>query len=110
MNIRNFGMPHPSYQSMATLRCLALKDSQPAKWRRLLEMEGHWEERKNSPRHEQERFGVAQFILRVFPKLKDEFSEEDILRVCGIMNVRQRMTVWRGELLSMTRPCDVGDY
>ncbi|KAE8736581.1 hypothetical protein FOCC_FOCC017963 [Frankliniella occidentalis] len=89
MNIRNFGLPHPSYQCIATLRCLALRDSSSAKWRRLLEMESHSEQRAGSPRQEQERFGVALFILRVFPKLRDidKLTEEEILNICGILQV-----------------------
>lgn len=89
MTIRNFGLPHPTYQCLAALRCLALKEAQPARWRRLQEMEAHHEQRQDSPRAEQERFAVAQFILRMFPKLRDEdkVTEDDILKVCGILQV-----------------------
>lgn len=95
MNIRNFGLPHPSYQCIAALRCLALRDAQPAKWRRLLEMESHCEQRCGSPRQEQERFGVAQFILRVFPKLRDDdkITEEEILKICGVLQVNAQIII-----------------
>lgn len=104
MNIRNFGLPHPSYQCIAALRCLALRDAQPAKWRRLLEMESHCEQRRGSPRQEQERFGVAQFILRVFPKLRDDdkITEEEILKICGVLQVGGRHSSAPKEQSNMT--------
>lgn len=86
VTVRNFLQPHPIYQCVTTLRCLYLRDSDPVKWERLQSLESHCEERKKTRRYEDDRVTVAQF-LRHFFHLQD-FEEEEILRVCGILQVR----------------------
>lgn len=84
--IKNFGIPHPIYKCITVLRCLYQKQFLPKHWKKLESLEGHWEERKSTPNYENERVTVAEFIRRFF-KLSSAFSEEDIMKVCGIVMV-----------------------
>jgi hypothetical protein len=55
-------------------------------WERLQSLESHCAERRKTPRYEQDRVTVAQFVRQFF-RLQD-FDEEEILRICGILQVR----------------------
>jgi len=87
MRIRDFGMEHPSYQAIGALRCLGLEKAAPRKWKALTQLESHSEARAGSKREQQERFAVAQFARRALPGLADKHSEDDILRLCGILHI-----------------------
>ncbi|KAJ4438510.1 hypothetical protein ANN_14455 [Periplaneta americana] len=101
VTVRNFQQPHPIYQCVTALRCLYLRDSNPVAWERLQSLESHCAERKKTPRYEEDRVTVAQFVRRFF--CLQEFSEDDILRVCGILQVN-------GHEVPVTEPAHVAVY
>ncbi|KAK9883483.1 hypothetical protein WA026_001657 [Henosepilachna vigintioctopunctata] len=86
VSIRNFGIIHPFYQSVTVLRCLYQKQYLPDVWKKLDKLESHCEDRKDTPKFKSERVQVAQFIRKFF-KLDQVFTEDDIMRVCGIILV-----------------------
>lgn len=86
MHINVFDIPHPSYQCITVLRCLYQKEFNPEVWKKLEALESHCKQRKGSPKYESDRQMVAKFVRNFF-KLSDEFSEEDILRICGVILV-----------------------
>jgi hypothetical protein len=51
-----------------------------------MQLEAHVEEYKNSPKYENDRRNVVQFLLNFF-KLNEEFTQEEILKICGIIQV-----------------------
>lgn len=55
-------------------------------WKKIDLLESHCEERKKSSKYEKDRVSVAQFILNFF-KLRQTFTEEEVLRICGIIMV-----------------------
>lgn len=86
MSIRNFGITHPSYQCITVLRILYQKQFLPEVWKKIQSLESHDRERKNAQNNERERKQIAQFILKFF-KLDAVFTEDDILKICGILKV-----------------------
>lgn len=86
MSIKNFGMVHPSYQCLTVLRCLYQKQFVPSTWKKLAVLETHYDQMKKTHKFESDRFHIATFI-RSFFALESTFSEEDILRVCGLVMV-----------------------
>lgn len=86
VSVKHFGVVHPLYQCITVLRCLYQKQFLPEIWKKLDTLQSHCEERKGTQKYEQERVTIAQFILRFF-KLANVFTEEEILRVCGIVMV-----------------------
>lgn len=88
IKISNFTTPHPTYECLTALRCLYKKSHQPEVWQKLMQLEAHVEEFKRSPKYETDRRNVVQFLMNFF-KLGDEFSEEEILKVCGIIQVEK---------------------
>ncbi|KAF7283536.1 hypothetical protein GWI33_000340 [Rhynchophorus ferrugineus] len=102
MCISTFGTIHPSYQCITVLRCLYQKQFLSEVWKKLDLLESHCEERKNTSKYEKDRTVVAQFILTFF-KLRNIFTEEDVLRICGIVNVN-------GHEVPLTSPPYVAIY
>uniref|UniRef100_A0A8D9BF04 Protein msta, isoform A n=1 Tax=Cacopsylla melanoneura TaxID=428564 RepID=A0A8D9BF04_9HEMI len=86
IKISNFTAPHPSYECITTLRCLYKKFHQPAVWEKLMQLEAHLDECKKSPRYESDQKNVIQFLLNFF-KLDQDFSEAEIFKICGIIQV-----------------------
>lgn len=86
VSIKHFGVPHPSYQCITVLRCLYQRQFDQQKWKKLDVLQTHCEERKLTEKWESDRITVAQFIQTFF-SLKDTFTEEDILKVCGLIMV-----------------------
>lgn len=86
ISIRNFGITHPSYSCITVLRILYQKQFLPEIWKKIKQLQSHHEERRGTQKYEQERLQIAQFILKFF-KLDGVFSEEEIMRVCGIVTV-----------------------
>nr|CAD7397271.1 unnamed protein product [Timema cristinae] len=101
VSVKTFHQPHPTYQCLLVLRCLYQRDSNPDVWKKLQNLESHCEERRKTPRYEEDRVAVAQFVRRFF-NLQD-FSEEQILRVCGIVQVN-------GHEVPVTEPPHVAIY
>jgi hypothetical protein len=91
ITVRNFLQPHPIYQCVSALRCLYLRDSNPAMWERLQSLQSHCANRKATPRYEADRVTVAQFVRRFFNL--HNFEEEEILRICGILQVRHSYVI-----------------
>ncbi|KAJ8926141.1 hypothetical protein NQ314_021523, partial [Rhamnusium bicolor] len=79
-------MIHPTYQCITVLRCLYQKQFLPEVWKKIELLQSHCEERKGTQKYEQDRVAVAQFIIRFF-KLENVFTEEEIMKVCGIVLV-----------------------
>uniref|UniRef100_T1I1Y7 Protein msta n=1 Tax=Rhodnius prolixus TaxID=13249 RepID=T1I1Y7_RHOPR len=86
VKISQFVTPHPTYAGITPLRACYFKEHKPELWNRLQELESHTEHRRSTGKLEQERFAVAQFLRR-FYKLEDKFTEEDILQICGIIQI-----------------------
>lgn len=86
MSIKNFGLIHPNYQCLMVLRCLYQKQFSPTTWKKLSALESHYEDMKKTEKFEEDRFRIATFI-RSFFALESTFSEEDILKVCGMVMV-----------------------
>ncbi|RZB38995.1 uncharacterized protein BDFB_007116 [Asbolus verrucosus] len=86
VSIKNFGIPHPIYRCITVLRCLYQKQFLPKIWKKLEVLEAHCESRRASSNYENDRVTVAEFIRRFF-KLSSVFSEEDIMKVFGIVMV-----------------------
>nr|XP_023028068.1 protein msta-like [Leptinotarsa decemlineata] len=86
VSITNFGIVHPTYQCITVLRLLYQKQFLPEVWKKLELLESHCEQRKGTQKYEQERISIAQFIRRFF-KLENTFTEDEIMRVCGIVMV-----------------------
>ncbi|KRT84042.1 SET domain-containing protein, partial [Oryctes borbonicus] len=101
VSIKNFNIPHPSYQCISVLRCLYQKQFLPDVWNRIRLLESHCKERKMTPAYQQEKRQVVEFIRRFF-KI-DTFSEEEILKVCGIIMVN-------GHEVPLTEPAHVAIY
>jgi hypothetical protein len=51
LEIKNPSKPFPLYESVAILRCLALKATDPDKYKSIMQLEGHTEERKRTGRY-----------------------------------------------------------
>ncbi|CAG9864920.1 unnamed protein product [Phyllotreta striolata] len=86
ISIKNFGITHPSYGCVTVLRILYQKQFLPEIWKKLDLLQSHCEERKGTQNYHKDRMQIAQFILKFF-KLGSIFTEEDILKVCGILTV-----------------------
>ncbi|XP_057666323.1 SET domain-containing protein SmydA-8-like [Diorhabda carinulata] len=84
MSIRNFGIIHPSYQFVTILRILYQKQFLPEIWKKIQSLETRDYQRKNI--HERDSIQIAKFILKFF-KLDAVFTEDDVLKICGILKV-----------------------
>lgn len=86
MTISTFGVPHPNYQSITVLRCLYQRDHDAALWAKLQALQSHCEDRRGTDKWDNDRKMVVDFIWKFF-KLEGTFSEEEIMRCCGILQV-----------------------
>lgn len=100
--LHNYFNPHPTYQCLSVLRCLLLKETSPAKWEQLNQLESHCDERRGSDQWRSDREGVAKFIPRFF-KCPQRWSEEEILKVAGILQIN-------GHEVPLTEPPHVTIY
>ncbi|KAI4456979.1 set and mynd domain containing arthropod-specific member 4 isoform a [Holotrichia oblita] len=85
VSIKNFNIPHPSYQCITVLRCLYQKQFLSNVWNKIQLLESHCKERKLTSSYQQDKRQIVEFIKRFF-KI-DTFSEEEILKVCGIVMI-----------------------
>ncbi|CAG9767247.1 unnamed protein product [Ceutorhynchus assimilis] len=103
VTISTFNAAHPSYQCITVLRCLYQKQFLSDVWKKIDLLQSRCQERKATSKiYEKERVSIAQFILSFF-KLKNIFSEEEILRLCGIVSVN-------GHEVPLTTPPHVALY
>lgn len=86
MNIKTFEIVHPNYQCITVMRCLHLKKSNPEVWKSLMKLESHCEQRKGTYKFESDKVQIAQFARKFF-KIEDQFSEDDVMKMCGIVQV-----------------------
>lgn len=73
------------YECITPLRCLWLKENDPAKWASLTQMEDHMEERRATTVHELNQVNVVDFIKKYLNITT--FEEEEIHKLCGIIDV-----------------------
>lgn len=86
VHITTFGMPHPNYQCITVLRCLYQRDHNEKLWKKLQSLQSHCEERKGTDKWNNDKKMIADFIWKFF-KLECTFSEEEIMRCCGILQI-----------------------
>ncbi|CAH1400343.1 unnamed protein product [Nezara viridula] len=108
VKISNFTTPHPTYACITPLRLLYAKHTDSKLWAKISSLESHPEERKKDGKWEQERFAVAK-LLRRFYKLEEEVTEDEILEICGIIQINGHEVplsepgtislYWKGSLL-----------
>lgn len=55
--------PHPTYQCLLPLRCLLLKESNPDKWNKLLELQAQ-DGNEDSEQSKLDSEGIVKFIPR----------------------------------------------
>ncbi|XP_078597927.1 uncharacterized protein LOC144873958 isoform X1 [Branchiostoma floridae x Branchiostoma japonicum] len=84
IDITDFVGPNTSYQFITPLRCLLLKSRDPARWKLISGMESHTEDQTREYRMEMGR-NVVRVIRQTLGM--DEFSEHEIMKVCGILTV-----------------------
>lgn len=97
-----FQILSPSYQALTVLRCLLLKERSPDKWKQLIQLESHCDERRGSPQWCNDREGVARFIPRFF-KCNGRWNEDEMLKVAGIVQIN-------GHEVPLTDPPHVAIY
>lgn len=73
------------YECITPLRCLWLKEHDPARWSALSQMESHLEERVNTELHEVNQANVVDFLYHYLKVTS--FTPEEIHTVCGIIDV-----------------------
>lgn len=86
INISDFVYPHPNYQCLIVLRCLYQKEHNKELWDKLMSLDSHCKDREGTEKYESDRITIAQFIRR-FYQLEESFTEEEILKVCGVVQV-----------------------
>lgn len=87
MEIKNFTIPHPSYQSIMVIRCLYQKNNNPDVWDKLNSLESHCTSRRGGSKFEADKIWIADYLHRFFKLDPAEWSTDEILRVCGIVQV-----------------------
>lgn len=86
VNITTFDIPHPNYQCITVLRCLYQRDHNQQLWNKIQSLQSHCEDRKDTDKWNNDKKMIAEFIWQFF-KLKETFSEDEIMKCCGILQV-----------------------
>lgn len=103
VEIKNFSVPHPSYQSITVIRCLYQKHSNPDVWAKLTRLESHCASRRGGSKYQADKVWVADYLHRFFRLDPAEYPTDEILRVCGIVQVN-------GHEVPLTDPAHVAIY
>jgi len=74
----------PMYDSVMVLRCLHLKETQPAQWQQLMKLQSHSVQRKQSGLEDIDRNVIVRFIRET---LELEPSDDLMMELCGIIFV-----------------------
>jgi len=74
----------PMYDSVMVLRCLHIKETQPAQWQQLVQLQSHRIERKRSGLEEMDRNVIVRFMRET---LELEAADDLIIELCGIIFV-----------------------
>ncbi|XP_063229119.1 SET domain-containing protein SmydA-8-like [Bacillus rossius redtenbacheri] len=77
---------HPLYRCLTVLRCLQQKKMDQKKWQILMRLEPHSERRMKSGMYESDRVEIVNCLTEFFDLSKD-FTEEEMLKVCGIVEI-----------------------
>ncbi|XP_075980478.1 SET and MYND domain containing, arthropod-specific, member 1 [Anticarsia gemmatalis] len=86
VSITVFGEPHPSYECLTVLRCLYQRDHDEKLWARIQSLQSHCNDRRGTDKWNYDRKMIAEFIWKFF-KLEGTFSEEEIMRCVGILQI-----------------------
>ncbi|XP_050531665.1 SET domain-containing protein SmydA-8-like isoform X4 [Daktulosphaira vitifoliae] len=103
VKIKNFDIPHPSYQSIIVIRCLYQKQNNPEIWTKLISLESHCANRRGGPKYEADKIWIADYLYRFFKLNPEEYPIDEILKVCGIVQVN-------GHEVPLTDPAYVAIY
>ncbi|KAH9632380.1 hypothetical protein HF086_011880 [Spodoptera exigua] len=71
---------------ITVLRCLYQRDHNKKLWDKIQALQSHCEDRKNTDKWNNDKKMVADFIWKFF-KLEGTFSEEEIMKCCGILQI-----------------------
>jgi len=71
------------YQSIMVLRCLSLRERDPAKWEELMELEFHSAARRQNGLEDVDKATVVKLIHQWLP----DVPEDLILQLCGVLLV-----------------------
>ncbi|XP_014239436.1 protein msta-like isoform X1 [Cimex lectularius] len=85
VRITQFICPHPTYACITPLRLLYKCKKNPSVGDEVSALESHCKDRMTDGKYEEDRFAVAKLLKR-FYKL-EEFSEEEIIRICGVLQI-----------------------
>lgn len=86
VNITLFGEPNPNYECITVLRCLYQRDHDEKLWAKIQGLQSHCEDRRGTSKWNLDKKMIADFIWKFF-KLEGTFSEEEIMRCIGILQV-----------------------
>ncbi|GBP27660.1 SET domain-containing protein SmydA-8, isoform A [Eumeta japonica] len=86
VSISTYGVPHPNYQCITVLRCLYQRDNDPKLWEKLQSLESHCKDRKGTDKWLSDKKMISDIIMNFF-KLSDKFTEEEIMKCCGIVQI-----------------------
>lgn len=103
VEIKDFTTPHPSYQSITVIRCLYQKHGDPDVWAKLTKLESHCASRRGGSKYEADKIWIADYLHRFFKLDPFEYPTDEILRVCGIVQVN-------GHEVPLTDPPHVAIY
>ncbi|KAG8322786.1 hypothetical protein J6590_015777 [Homalodisca vitripennis] len=102
VKISHFVSPHPSYECITTLRMCYARDNNPTLWEKLKSLQSHVEERRETQKYKEDTRSIAQFLRR-FYKLEDEFSDDEIMDIWGVIQVN-------GHEVPVSHPSHVAVY
>lgn len=85
------------------IRCLYQKHKNPEVWAKLTKLESHCASRRGGSKYETDRVWIADHLQRFFKLDPTEWPAEEILRVCGIVQVN-------GHEIPLTDPPYVAIY
>jgi len=87
LEIKSSTKAFPLYEAVAILRCMSLKTTDPDKYKGIMELEGHKEERKRSGRLDKDRATMLKVLRTFFSIPIADYSDDEILHICGILFV-----------------------
>ncbi|KAG5683117.1 hypothetical protein PVAND_012418 [Polypedilum vanderplanki] len=98
--IKHFSTVHPTYSCLLPLRCLMLKENDPERWKKLLELQTH-DYKDDDAQYKQDMERIVEFIPRFFKTNK--WTKDEIIKVNGISRIN-------GHEVPLTNPSCVAVY
>ncbi|CAB3234455.1 unnamed protein product [Arctia plantaginis] len=86
VKITLFGEPNPNYECITVLRCLYQRDHDEKLWAKIQGLQSHCEDRRGTAKWNLDKKMIAEIIWKFF-KLEGTFSEEEIMRCIGILQI-----------------------